>query len=91
MTIPKRFQLMGLTINVTLCDTGENDNGNWSLNEQQIRIDKSLKEEMQLQTFWHEAVHACLQVLSYDELGDDEAFVDRLAFCLAQIDRTRKQ
>lgn len=90
MTVPKSFNLMGFTVTVTVCDTGADDYGKWSLSDQEIRIDQSLKEEMQLQTFWHEAMHACLQVLSYDKLGDDEKFVDRMAHCLAQIDRTRR-
>lgn len=36
-------------------------------------------------TFWHEVVHAVLLSLNYDELSDDEDFVERMGRSFAQI------
>jgi hypothetical protein len=91
--IPKSFKLMGYTIKVTVCELPKRKYGDWSLSNQEIRIaplGPKMSAEMQLQTFWHEVVHACLDVMSYEEQSKDEAFVDRLGQCLAQIQQTRK-
>lgn len=88
--IPRSFRLMGMTITVRFCDLPDSESGGWSMTEQEIKIDRSQKEDSQLQTFWHEAFHACLDTMSYDKLSSDEKFVDRIGHCLAQIDLTRQ-
>lgn len=92
--IPRQFELMALTVTVEVTDELPKDlDGHWSHSKQRIRVrpvGKKVTEQAQLQAFWHEAVHAILQVLSYDKLSDDEKFVDRLAQCLAQIEQTRR-
>lgn len=81
---------MGMTIKVDVCKLDPRDDGEWRFSDQQIKVSASLSDEGKCQAFWHEAVHACLEVMSYDKLSKDEAFVDRLGHCLAQIEQTRK-
>ena len=92
--IPKSFKLMGLTIKVQIAPKiAKKKYGDWDEQRQLIRIaplGEKMSKEMQLQTFWHEALHAALDALSYQDLSKDEAFVDRLAQCVAQIELTRK-
>lgn len=47
-------------------------------------------ESFMLQTFWHEAIHAALDILGYEELSEDEEFVDRLGQAIHQILRTKR-
>ena len=42
------------------------------------------------QVFWHEVLHCIFKKLGYEELRDDEKFVDTVASCLNQILSTMK-
>lgn len=43
-----------------------------------------------MQTFWHETMHAMLDMLSYDRLSGNEQFVDQMAGCIHQVLVTKK-
>jgi hypothetical protein len=54
----------------------------------EIVIHDNLTPEQARATFWHEFMHASLQTLSYSDLCADEEFVERLAQCLVQLEKT---
>lgn len=91
--IPRTFQVMSMSVTVEVTPLKKDKCGDWDFKRQKIRI-APLSEKMlpdgQLQTFWHEALHATLDVLGYKKLSSNEKFVDRVAQCLAQIEQTRK-
>lgn len=86
--IPKRFECMGFTINVKMDEMS--DCGKWHPDKQLIRIAKGNPDQVTEQTFWHEFMHCALSNLSYDELDSNEQFVDQMAQCLYQLEKTRK-
>jgi len=92
--IPKSFQIMGFTIKIQITDDiDDHSDGRYVGAQEKIDIrpvSSKLTSDYQEQIFWHEAVHCILQMQSYDKLDKDEAFVDRIAQCLWQIDKTRK-
>ena len=92
--IPQSFQIMGHTVKIMITDDMPDDSdGEWRppLNQIRIRpVSKTLGKVNQEQIFWHETVHCILDCLSYKELSKDEAFVDRVAQCLFQIDKAKK-
>lgn len=51
---------------------------------------KKLTQDQLNITKWHETVHAILDELGYHELSANEQFVDCVAKCLAQIEKTSK-
>jgi len=92
--IPKSFQILGHTIKVKITkDVDEACDGHYSGSTQEILI-RPAGEKMSVAnqevTFWHEVVHCIFQMMSYDKYDKDESFVDRIAQCLYQIDKTRK-
>ena len=81
---------MGYDIDVTI-DTlrDENSDGHFFGNEQKIVISKESNKAVQAQTFWHEWMHCALTTLGYSELNNNEQFVDQMAQCLYQLEKTR--
>lgn len=95
--VPARFFLMGHRIDVEIVDDliDEYDTyGRWLHDRQLIQIqsaeDGRITKSLQLQTFWHEAMHALLDVLSEDELSENEKLVDQLGQGIHQILTTKK-
>ena len=92
--IPKSFQIFGFTVKVKITDEiDDGSDGRYSGSQETIEIrptSSKLTIAYQEQVFWHETVHCILQMLSYDKLDKDEAFVDRFAQCLWQIQKTMK-
>ena len=82
---------MGFTIvvNVGVMEDKSAD-GHFYGCEQRISISKEITKQVQEQTFWHEYMHCVLTTLGYDKLNNDEKFVDRMAQCLYQLEKTRK-
>ena len=87
--IPKSFECMGLTFSVSLEDMEDNFGKYHSLT-QRLRIAKNHSKQVQEQTFWHEFMHCALDQLGYADLNDNEQFVDQMAHCLYQLEKTRK-
>jgi hypothetical protein len=92
MAIPKEFKIFGETYKVK--QLAKIDKlGSWgehNPNKNVIKILKSLNDEQKQQTFYHEILHVILYNLKYDELNEDEVFIDRLSKALHQIITTSK-
>jgi hypothetical protein len=92
--IPQSFNLCGMTIKVELVPdlvAAENDIGQWIKWVCKIRlqsIDRNHCRDAIEQAFYHELVHAMLELSGYKELSADEALVDRLGHLLYQFDKT---
>ena len=90
MAIPTRFECMGSTITVRVEEIKDPSlDGHYNGTEQEISVSKECTEQAQEQTFWHEWVHCALTHLGYKKLNDNEQFVDQLAQCLYQLQKTR--
>lgn len=50
--------------------------------EEKIEIDKSLTENLKIETLIHEVLHGILEKLGYDDLNDDEQKVQSIASTL---------
>lgn len=90
--IPKSFQIFGETYKVKQLIKVHKDD-RWGEHEPTgnvIKIKKSLNEDQKEQVYLHEVVHCILTNLSYEELNNDEVFVDRFAKALHQILKTSK-
>lgn len=94
--LPKSFELGGHMVKVKIVkDLYSNADcyGRWtpSLNQIEVQaVNKEVSASFQLQTFWHEVVHALLEVHCYEKLSKDENLVDRLGQGLHQVIRTLK-
>jgi hypothetical protein len=85
--IPKRFSLLGQTIDVELVDHLSGLNG--TLGEARtfqnnIMLQKNvdgmpLPESQRVKIFWHEALHIILHNMGLNEEASDEKFVDLMA------------
>ena len=89
MTIPKKFECMGFTVTVTLEKVDSGLDGHFTGNKQKISISPENSVQVQEQTFWHEYIHCALTNLGYEDLNDNEQFVDQMAQCLYQLQKTR--
>lgn len=49
---------------------------------------KVVNKEVQEQTLYHEVIHAMLDAIGYDEIGEDEKFVNSMGTLLHQFVRT---
>ena len=87
--IPHSFECLGHTITVKRMKL-KKSYGKWKPNKLEIRIDTRSVEQVQEQSFWHEAVHCMLDSMGYEKLSKDEKFVDRLGHCLYQLERSRR-
>lgn len=90
----KEFKLGGCTWEVKV-DNKSTDvadiYGQCNFTNKYIIINDKRRDEAIEQTIWHEIVHAILREMEFgSEMTYDESFVNRLAVCLHQIDKTRK-
>ena len=91
--IPKRFNLLGQTIEVELCDHIASQNGTlgearMTLNN--IKLQKNaegypIPEMQRLHILYHEIYHMILTAMGQTELAEQEAFVDLLAGMTLQV------
>lgn len=96
MNIPKRFKLFGTTYNVVFNNERMNDLKAYGLHDYSKSeitlsttdgIDK-LSEDKILDTYYHEKIHAILDMMKESELSNNEKFVDQFAKLLRQSDIT---
>lgn len=93
MVIPKSFNIFGQTIRVKWRKTllkKEKAWGLWDANSNTIFLQVpgkgiELSKEQLEQTFMHEVLHACLDILNYEQLSENENFIDRLSNALHQV------
>lgn len=94
--LPTSFELMGNTIKVEQVDnlsTIGDRFGDWQLKHNSIRIQsrgKGIPDDVVFATFWHELVHAALDIIGHQKLSEDEEFVERLGQALYQAQKSMK-
>jgi len=89
--IPTKFECMGMTVTVEVGGLKHsNEHGTYDSEKQLIAIDANQTKQNRHATFWHEFVHCALSTLAYEELNKDEEFVERMAQCLYQLEKTRR-
>lgn len=92
MQIPKQFQIFGETYKIKQLVRVHKDD-RWGEHEPTgniIKIKKTLNQDQKEQAYFHEMIHCILTNLSYNDLNEDEVFVDRVAKALHQILKTSK-
>ena len=90
ITIPKTFKIFGLTFKVTQPWRIDKDD-NWgecSMNKNSVKVKRSLNKEQKEITYLHEVTHAILDSLEYNELSNNEDFVERFSKALHQVIKT---
>ena len=91
MKIPSEFECMGMTVKVEMDGLhNSEEHGTYDHDRNLIAIDSKQTKQNKSATFWHEYVHCALSTLGYYELNKDEEFVERMAQCLYQLEKTRK-
>ena len=94
--LPASFDLLGQTIvveQVANLSTIGDRLGDWKMTENRIRIQsrgKGIPDEVIFATFYHELVHAVLDLTGHTKLSEDEDFVDRIGQALYQAEKTRR-
>ena len=96
MKIPKRLKLMGHSISVSVVSkkawyefapTVDLDPDEacavWLPSSDRIVMMRNKNKELLFHTFWHESMHAILDMMSH-KLSRDEVFVDQSAALIAQ-------
>ena len=94
--LPSRIQILGQDIKVehisnmvSLADC----HGDWDLQKNTIRV-QSLTDEHPKDacfvSYFHEVVHAALDLTGHQDLSKDENFVERMAQALYQAEKTRR-
>lgn len=92
MSLPRKFTILHRTYKVSRVNKVDEDDsyGEFDYASCTIKIKKGLSPDDEYQTFLHEVVHAILSELSYDNLNNDERFVDVFSKALYQIIKTMK-
>lgn len=93
INIPKEFKLFGLTFKVTQpwkIDKTDNHWGECYIANKTIKVKRNLNKEQKEITYLHEVIHAILDMNEYDDLSNDEAFVERFSKGLHQVLTTSK-
>ena len=89
-TIPKKFDLGGMTWKVEQLDVIPGAMGATSNAEAIIVLLKSLPNEVKMQTFLHELAHAIMFSMGKSADQHDEQFVDAFATFYLQFLKTAK-
>jgi hypothetical protein len=86
--IPKSFKLMGHTITVKVISKKEwkykDEWGWWDPSKNEILLVRQPRTQLS-HSFWHECVHAILDMVGQTKLSADERLVDQIGGLLAQI------
>ena len=67
--------------------------GDWCAKTNTIRVQslgKGLPNDVIFATYYHEVVHAVLDLTGHSDLSADEAFVERIGQCLFHCEKSRK-
>lgn len=96
MKIPKKFKLFGTTYNVVWDNDkmnynksyGESDYSKSEITLSTTHGNRPLSNDKIMDTFYHEKVHAILDMMHETEISNNEKFVDVFAKLLRQADET---
>ena len=95
--IPKHFDILGQRITVEQLPSFSRDHecyGKWIAAKNLIQlqeVDENHSPDVILQTFWHEATHAMLDILGYGSWSENEVVVEQLGQCIYQILKSKRQ
>lgn len=92
MVIPRTFNLFGYTFKVkSPWKVDKEDNwGEASIKNRWVKVKRGLNQEQREITYLHEMTHIILDCLEYNDLSDDEDFVERFSKALHQVLTTSK-
>lgn len=85
--IPSTVKICGIPHSVMLCEDNFNTDchfGQIEYSKCEIRINKDMPEEMQMQTLVHEMLHGMLVLIGQNELSQDEQVVQSLSMAINQ-------
>lgn len=94
--LPKSIRILGNTITVEHVDnlsTIGDRFGDWCPKTNTIRVQslgKGVPNDVVFATYYHEVVHAALDLTGHGDLSGDEAFVERLGQALFHAEKSRK-
>lgn len=85
----KSFKLFNRTIKVKYVSKSNfnEDHGQYKHDEGVIYIEEGSHDSV----FWHEVSHCILDTLNYNDLSENEQFVDLVGQCLSQLMETLKR
>lgn len=95
-TIPKKFDLMGHTIEVHYSPTLVDDFDAYGISifaRNTIMLQTPNRKYTRshiMQTFWHEVSHFMMYYMGEEDLNHNEKFVDLLGQCLHQVNKTAR-
>jgi hypothetical protein len=94
--LPTSIQISGQDIAIKHCPSLLKDSdlwGDWNPETNTIRVqtpDEKHPKDLCFQAFWHECLHAILDITGHDELSDKEDFVERISQAIYQSEKTRR-
>lgn len=90
--IPKTFSIFSTTYKIKEVKKvdSENSMGECDIDKKVIKLQKSLSLQDKEVTFLHELTHTILLSLGYDDLSNDESFVEQFSAALHQALTTGK-
>jgi hypothetical protein len=92
LRIPKEFSIFGKTIKVSQpwrVDK-QDSRGEWAFLKSSIRIKRNMPIDEKEVVFLHELTHAILDNLEYNDLSNDEEFMERFSRALHQALKSGK-
>ena len=94
--LPESIQILGNHIKVIevdgLVDLGGRF-GDWCSKSNTIRVQslrKGFPDDVVFASYFHEVIHAVLDLTGHAKMSEDEEFVERLGQALYQAEKTRK-
>ena len=92
--IPSTVKICGIPHSVILCEDNFNTDchfGQIEYSKCEIRINKDMPEEMQMQTLVHEMLHGMLVLIGQNELAQDEQVVQSLSMAINQSFKLKEE
>ena len=92
--IPTTVKICGIPHTVMLCEDNFNTDchfGQIEYSKCEIRINKDMPEEMQMQTLVHEMLHGMLVLIGQNELAQDEQVVQSLSMAINQSFKLKEE
>ena len=95
--LPSSISIMGQDIEIEHCESlldTEECWGLWYAEKNLIRVqspDERHPKDLCFQSYYHELVHAILDITGHDKLSKSEDFVERLSQAIYQAEKSRKE
>jgi hypothetical protein len=88
MVLPPNINILGTTYSVVVCDLGEHLDGFTEPSQRTIKVDSKLRQDAQVETFYHELIHAMMAHVGLSSLlkeRKEEAIAQGLGMALAYV------